>query len=152
MSFPFVVLRASRSKVLQLTEGLSLEALNTIPTGFGNNLLWNAGHLVATQQLLCYALAGLPTPVEQDFIGRYRKGSRPDGQATMAEWTFIKDRLVSTIDQFEADLSRLDFGQFESYTTSYGVTLTNVGQALSFNNSHEALHLGTMMAMKKLLK
>ncbi len=151
MSFPFIVLRATRQKVLQLTESLSLAQMNQIPAGFGNNLIWNAGHLIATQQVLCYALASLPTPIEADFIARYRKGSRPDGTVSMAEWTFIKDRLVTSVDQFEDDLRQLDFSNFSEYSTSYGVSLSNIGQALSFNNSHEALHLGTMMAMKKLI-
>lgn len=151
MSFPLTVLRASRTNVLHLCEGLTLDQLNLIPQGFGNNLIWNAGHLIATQQLLCYAIGGLPTPIEMEFINRYRKGSRPDGNASAAEWTFIKDRLLSTVDQFETDLVTLDFSGYKPYTTSYGVELQNIGQALSFNNTHEGLHLGTMMALKKLV-
>lgn len=151
MAFPFTVLRASRANILKQCDGLSLEQLNKIPDGFGNNLIWNAGHVIATQQLLCYALAGVKTPVDMDFINRYRKGSRPDGNASATEWTFIKDRLFSTVDQFEKDLVSMDFSGYKPYTTSYNVELKNIGQALSFNNTHEGLHLGTMMALRKLV-
>ncbi|MEL6275207.1 MAG: DinB family protein, partial [Bacteroidota bacterium] len=129
MSFPISILRTSRQNMLNLCGDLALEQLNHIPRGFNNNLIWNLGHVIATQQLLCYGLAQLPTPIERSFIDRYRKGTSPNGQVDGAEWTFIKDRLLSTVDTFEADLSRLDFSSFKTYPTSYGVELSNVGQA-----------------------
>jgi hypothetical protein len=132
MSFPLTVLRASRENILQQCDGLTLEQLNHIPAGFNNNLIWNAGHVIATQQLLCYALGGQKTPVGMDFINRYRKGSSPDGKATATEWTFIKDRLFSTIDQFEQDLVNLDFSGYKPYKTSYNVELKNIGQAQQY--------------------
>lgn len=151
MSFPLQVLRRSRQNILELCSPLSLDQLNHIPTGLGNNLLWNAGHVIATQQLLCYGLGGQPIPLSSDFIDRYRKGSRPDGQATQAEWTFIKDRLLKTVDDFSYDIKQLDFSNFREYETSYGITLRNIGQALSFNNTHEGMHLGNMIVMRKLV-
>ncbi len=151
MSFPLQVLRQTRRNILRQCDGLSLEQLNHIPAGMSNNLLWNAGHVVATQQLLCYGLGNQPIPLPADFIERYRKGSRPVGAASGAEWTFIKSRMESTVDEFENDLRTLDFSNFREYESSYGVQLNNIGQALSFNNVHEGMHLGNMIVMKKLL-
>ena len=152
MSFPIQVLRTTREKVLHNCATLSLEQLNQIPSGFNNNILWNVGHLIATQQLLCYGLGNQPTPISSDFIDRYRKGTRPEGDASGAEWSFIKDRLFTTINQFEIDLVEMDFSNFKTYRSSYGVQLNNIGQALSFNNVHEAMHLGVILSLQKLLK
>jgi len=151
MSFPLSILRTSRQNMLNLCGDLSLAQLNHIPTGFNNNLIWNLGHVIATQQLLCYGLAKQPTTISKDFIDRYRKGTKPNGPVDGAEGSFIKDRLFATVDQFEADLIRLDFSSFKSYATSYGVELNNVGQGLSFNNTHEGMHLGVMLALRKLV-
>ncbi len=48
----------TRQYLLQVTEGMTAEALNTIPAGFSNNIIWNMGHLVAAQQGLCYVRTG----------------------------------------------------------------------------------------------
>lgn len=151
MSFPLRVLRQTRRNMLAQCEPLDLERLNAIPAGFNNNLIWNVGHCLATHQLLCYGLGGQSPKLPADFIARYRRGTFPDGQANGAEWSFIRERLLSSVDTFEEDLRRLDFSNFKKYETSYGTTLTNVGQALSFNNVHEGMHFGTVLALRKLV-
>ena len=59
MKIQFDVLRKSRDLVLKELEGLTLEQIHTIPTGFKNNIAWNLAHIVITQQLLHYKLSGL---------------------------------------------------------------------------------------------
>lgn len=146
------LLRAARKKTLGVLQAHSLEQANTIPAGFSNNLIWNAGHVVATMELLIYGLAGVKTPSEREFIDRYRKGTRPEGPADQAEYDLIATRLTESIDRLEADLGSEDFSQYKTYETSFGVTLSSVADALTFNNMHEALHLGTMLALRGSLK
>lgn len=43
-------LRHIRTSVLNLIESLTLKQINEIPAGFNNNIIWNLGHLVATDQ------------------------------------------------------------------------------------------------------
>ena len=54
------LIKATRNKLLSLVEELTTEEMNYIPTGFKNNLAWQIGHLVVSQQILCYKLAGQP--------------------------------------------------------------------------------------------
>ena len=51
------LLKATRSNIAKLVEGLSIEQLNHIPEGFNNNLAWNIGHILVTQELLIYRLS-----------------------------------------------------------------------------------------------
>jgi hypothetical protein len=146
------LLRAVRKNILTIFEAHSLEQLNTIPAGFGNNMVWNAGHVVATMELLVYGLAGLKTPSGREFIDRYRKGSRPEGPVDQAECDLIAARLTEGIDHLETDLAHEDFSHYQEYTTSFGVSLSSVEDALVFNNMHEAMHLGTMLALRGSLK
>ena len=59
MKYHFETLNITRNNIINAIEGLSLEELNTVPKGFNNNVIWNVGHVVATQQLLCYKFSGL---------------------------------------------------------------------------------------------
>ncbi len=147
----FQLLHKTRNNVLRLTENLSLETLNKIPEGFNNNIAWNLGHLVATQQLLCYGLSGQQILVENDFITKYRKGSKPEGDIDQAQLDFIKNQLIVLVDKTEEDLEKGIFQNFKEYPTSYGIVLNSIEDAIVFNNAHEAMHLGYIIAMKKAL-
>ncbi len=143
--------RQTRSNFIRLLSGMSLEAVNHIPEGFNNNLIWNFGHIIATQQLLTYSLSGLEPKVGEEILAAFRKGTKPEKVHTTAELEGLKRIAESTLDQLEADLEAGLFQTFESYPTSYGVELTNIEEAVAFNALHEALHLGYAMALKRAL-
>ena len=145
------ILRATRHKVAEIVDKLSLAQLNTIPEGFNNNLIWNFGHIIITQQLLCYKLSGLECNVQEELLPLYRKGSRPEKPVGQAEFEYLRAKLDETILLLERDLKSGNFESYSAYSTSYGVTLNSSIEAIIFNNVHEALHLGTMTAMRKLV-
>ena len=152
MKASFDLLRATRRNVLGLTQSLSLEQLNYVPSPLRNNLVWNMGHLVVTQQLLCYRLAGLPLNVDEDLIGRYRKGTAPEGPIDAAELARIRHLLVALVDRTERDWEAGRFVDYRPYETSYGVKLDGIEAAIRFNNLHEALHLGTCLSLRTLAR
>jgi hypothetical protein len=133
-------------------EQFSLEELNKIPDGFNNNIIWNIGHAVATQQLLVYRLSGSDVLVSDDFIDRYRKGTKPESDVSQAEVDYIKSLLFSTIESTQEAYESGVFKKFTEYTlsTTKGV-LKSVENAIEFNNYHEGLHLGYILALKKSL-
>jgi hypothetical protein len=145
------LLRATRQNILGIFGKHGLEQQNAIPAGLNNNMVWNAGHVIATMELLVYGLAGLKTPSDREFIDRYRKGTRPEGSVTRRECDLIAGKLLTGVAQLEQDLEKLDFSNYKEYPTSYGVTLSSVEDALAFNNMHEAMHLGTLLALRNLL-
>ncbi|RME92616.1 MAG: DinB family protein [Bacteroidetes bacterium] len=157
MNFDFTlsVTRQTRRNMEGILDAFSLEQLNAIPDGFRNNLIWNYGHAIITQQLLCYGLAGLPTKVAPQLVSQYRKGAAPDLDApvSQSEYESLRELAVTCLDQFAADHAAglFDEVSYKAYTTSYGATLTSVAEAFHFNVVHEGLHFGTMLAMRKLL-
>lgn len=128
-------------------DDLSLEQLNKIPEGFNNNIIWNIAHTMVTQQLLVYKLSGQKPLVNDEMIAAYKKGSKPERDVTQEEVDEIKKLLFSTIEQTEVDYKRGIFKDFQSYSTSVGVTLENVDHAISFNLFHEGLHRGSVLAL-----
>ena len=147
----FEILRITRNNILKAIDGLTLEELNTIPPGFKNNIIWNLAHVVVTQQLLCYKLSGLEMYLADDFVDKYKKGSEVNSKVNQDEVAIIKTQLLELPQQLIEDYSNAVFKSFEEYPTSYNFTLDSVEDAIQFNNVHEGLHFGYIMAMKKLV-
>jgi len=145
------LLKATRKNILKAIDGLSLEALNTIPTGFNNNIIWNATHVVVTQQLLIYGLTANKMRIPEEIVSDYKKGSKPAEPVSAAEVAQTIAWLSDSITWFEEDLDLEIFKEFKTYPTSYGYTLTSIEDAVIFNNAHEAMHLGWIGAIKKSL-
>ena len=149
MNSVFEVQKTIREILLKILDNHSLEQLNKIPTGFSNNLIWNIAHCVSTQQVLVYKLSGLPMNVSEDFINKYRKGTKPEGDVSQAEVDEIRTLLSTTLEQVQKDFANGIFQNYTEYTTSMGYTLKNINGALDFNNFHEGTHTGIIMSIRK---
>ncbi len=151
LSFAIKTLRQTRTNYLNLIESYSLDQLNKIPQGFNNNMIWNFGHAIVTQQLLCYKLAGEEMYIDDEMVNRYRKGSKPGLKVNEAEVDLFKSYAMSFVDKLDTDSRNGKFQSYKDYPTSFGVTLTSISDAVAFNNLHEGMHFGTLLALKKLV-
>ena len=142
----------SRKVFSQLIDGLSIEEINIVPAGFNNNIIWNFGHVIVSQQLLCYKLSGLPLKIDESYVSKYSKGTRPEIFFDITELEFLKQQSAFLIDELLRDLERGLFKNFAPYVTSFNVTLLNVDDAIKLLTMHEGLHLGYAMAIKRLIK
>ena len=149
MNSVFETQKTIREVLLKILDNYSLEQLNKIPQGFNNNIIWNAAHCVAVQQALIYKLSGLPAIVKDEFLQKYKKGAKPEGDVTQEEVDEIKTLLLSTLEKTKNDVASELFVNFHEYTTSLGNTIRNLEEALHFNNYHEGLHTGVIMSIRK---
>lgn len=153
MDFTFDVFAKTRGFFKAYLKELSLAQLNAIPTGFNNNIIWNIGHSIVTEQILVYTLSGLKPNVSDALIEKYKKGTKPDGKATQADVDELMDLAFSTIEHTKADFSSKVFSTFNEYTlATTGNTLTNVNQAIQFALVHEGMHAGYILALLRALK
>lgn len=151
MNRHFDYLKITRGNLLGATENLSLDALNHIPEGFNNNIIWNMAHCLVTQYLLCYGLSSQPYPLDAEIVNQYRKGAKPTGLVSAEDVAFFRKELEKSPIQMERDYEAGLFTQFKVYRTSYNIELQTTEDAIQFNNIHEGLHLGYVMALKKSL-
>ncbi|MFZ0596141.1 MAG: DinB family protein [Flavobacterium sp.] len=149
MNSVFETQKTIREVLLRFLDNYSLVQLNKIPQGFNNNIIWNAAHCVAVQQALVYKLSGLPTIVSKEFILKYSKGAKPEGDVSQTEVDEIKTLLSATLHQTQKDFDDHIFVNFHEYTTSLGNTIKDINGALEFNNYHEGLHTGVIMSIRK---
>jgi uncharacterized damage-inducible protein DinB len=146
--------RATRLKMLELTESLSTDELNYIPESLSNNLAWQLGHVAAITEALMY-LRGRIQP-ERQIVGlkQYMKGSRPEQLIPEAEITRIKTGLLSSLDELEQALPEQNLHQpLETpFVNSFiGMTYSTLDELLWFTSHHDMLHLGNMTALKKMI-
>lgn len=148
----FKLHKATRLKLLHYLENLSPQQLAKIPNGFHNNVFWNIAHCVVTQQLMCYKFSGNTPLVAPEFIEKFRKGTAPDGHIpTQEEIETLKKLLISTQQQLQTDYEQGFFKHYDTYMTSYGFELTSIEDAIHFNNTHESMHLGVVIALNYFL-
>jgi hypothetical protein len=154
VEFQLTLLEKTRRRALEIASELTPEQLLTVPKGFHNNILWNLGHLVASQQVLCYVKSGLSPRAPAYLMPLFGKGSSP------AQWTAsnveidvteIKTWVLDTVSLLRADFENHVFKSYESYETSSGMVLTNIGEALTYVLWHESMHLGVILAQRKLV-
>ena len=149
MNSTFKTWKTSRESILSILNDHDPEQLNTIPKGFSNNLIWNAGHLVVTQQALIYLACGLKGNIPRQLYPLYKPGSKPTGATTLEEVKELKELLISTIQPTIDDFDAEKFQNFEERMTGTGFYLSNIEDAFEFVNFHEGLHLGYMMNIRK---
>jgi hypothetical protein len=149
MKLNFNQLKVTRQNTKKLLLKYFAEKQVEIPNGFNNSLFWNFGHMVVVQQLLTFGLSGLEINIEKEIIEIFKKGSNPRENKiniSFDKLNELSNELILKTEQFYFE------GKFENYTpytTSYGISLNNIEEAISFNNIHEGLHLGYMMALSK---
>lgn len=151
VEFAVSLIEKSRERMLQLVKGLTTEQILRIPHGFHNNLLWNLGHVLVTQQLLCYERCGLPLSIPDYLPPLFRKGTHPGEWKGTMDAEDIEAWLVETVKSLRVDLHNNAFHTYNLYETSAGIKLTCISDALSFVAWHESQHLGFMKGMSKLV-
>jgi hypothetical protein len=151
MKTQFDILKKSRQLTLNAINGLTLEQLHTIPEGFKNNIAWNVAHLVVTQQLLQYKLSGLDCLVPDELIEEHKKGTFPTKTFTEEEFEEVTDLFAGLPDTLEEDFNEGIFENYTTYETSAGFVIDSFEAAVNFNNYHEGIHFGIILALKKLV-
>jgi len=145
------LLKFSRANVLKLIDGLTLDQINKIPDGFTGNIAWHIGHIITTQQGLIYGLSRTPMNLEKEFMDKYKKGTKPLAPITQQELDLIKSELSAQPEKLLTDLEQNIFQSYTTYATSFGNTMNSVEEAIAFNNVHEGMHIGYIMAVKHLV-
>jgi hypothetical protein len=129
--------------------GTSRENLLFVPKGFSNNIFWNIGHVLVTQQALVYSLSKVPPRIDEALIRKYSKGTFPEENVSDAEIQTVAAGLLATPGWTQEDYNNGIFTEFIPYSTSANVSLNTVEDAIAFNIFHMGLHLGTIKAIQK---
>jgi hypothetical protein len=146
------IIKETRIRFLNLMNDLPIDALNKVPSNFNNNIIWNFGHIIAIQQIICYESSKVHMKLGIEYIKRYGHGTKPHISVSQQEIDFLKQHALDTVDELETDFRSNVFNNFQPYTTGFGVRLNDITDAIKYVSTHESLHLGYAMALKKLVQ
>ena len=152
MNFEFDLLTQGRKNLLGLLRSFSDEQLNLVPPGFKNNLIWNLGHIIVSQQIICYKYSGITPVIPSRYIDLFKKGTAPDGSIQHEDIAILKELAIDTVVKLRDDYQNGIFKEYEGFQSQYGVRLSTIEDAIVFNNTHEGIHLGYIMALIKSMK
>lgn len=143
------MLNVTRGFLLKNVSKLSEEQLLTIPEGSKNNILWNLGHIVASEGSMIYGMAGVESPLPENYSALFSGGTSP------ADWTETPDckevlgHLGTLSAQVKSDYEAGKFAGYKSQELFPGLTFDNVEDAISFHILHEGIHMGLIMNLVK---
>lgn len=145
------VIKKTRHSLLELINGLDAQQLNLIPDGFNNNIIWNLGHMVSSQQGLCYLKAGLEPVVKEEFRIAYQPGSVPLLPLSITEINNIKNMFILTIEQLETDIDKGLFLNYICWTNRFDIEMTCINDVLCYLPYHDGLHSDRIAAYRRLI-
>lgn len=152
MNYQFTVHRQIRENLFKILKSTLKEELLAIPDGFNNHIFWNIAHCVATQQLLHYYLTDNDVQIDRKWVDKYKKGTLPNFDVEESDIEDLGFLLRETSRLLVKHYDKGVFGtNYQSYTTSFGIDLKSIQDAITFNNMHESLHYGYVLAQKRAL-
>lgn len=145
---------AFRQFLISQVEKMDDDLLDTIPEGFNNNIRWNLAHILVTQPLLTYQLAGIEIPhLSIEFIESAKKGSNPEDFSLNEDFStkHLCELMIEMIKQTQRDVEELSKAEFKPYETSIGFVIKDLESAMAFSNIHDGIHIGRLQTMRKQL-
>ncbi|QQE75863.1 DinB family protein [Brevibacillus composti] len=141
----------------ELIRGLTLSGMQEIseaqadivPEGFSNNLRWNLGHILLSQDALLYGPTGIKVP--SSYGALFSPGTKP------ADWQGEVPSLETLSQQLQEQTARIknDFADRlqEKLPTPFSLRgkaqIDTFGEMLLFTLYHEGMHSGIMSQLKK---
>lgn len=136
----------------QAIDGLSEVQLMEIPKPMSNNIIWNLGHLVYSIAGLAYHPSGLPLPIPESFQECFRGGTSPSDWTEDPPVGEVAECFSISIPNVSKDLNDGKFDTFRPFELMPGITLQSIEQTLGFHAWHSGVHMGAVLALRKLIE
>ena len=124
--------------------------LHTIPDGFPNSLHWQFGHIAAMTEMLSVKFFEHEDEVADRFLKYFDYGTKPqDFDENTPNMDDIKQLLETQVDSFNEDIAD-ELLDTPLENDSFGAK--DYGEYWGFFIIHEALHIGKIEEMKRVLE
>ncbi|WP_068675040.1 DinB family protein [Oceanobacillus sp. Castelsardo] len=136
----------TRKALSQTLEGVSPEVLESVPTGFNNNIHWQVGHiLVVTEHFFFKGQEKLPANYSKIF----GPGTKP------ADWAGDIPKVETLVEQLNEQLVRVKEIPSEAFNQKLPKRFLGnetYGELAATGAFHEAMHLGQIQSLKRMIE
>lgn len=140
-----------RGYLLQSADGLTLDQLTRVPQGFRNNILWNIGHVITDNCSMLYPPTGQPFPLPDHYLRWFAPETSPADWSETPSISEVLNAGARMRDQLVEDCTAGRMEAYDPQTMEDGAVLSNIAYAIAHCNVHEAIHLGVIMSLRKLV-
>lgn len=138
-----------RGMIIKLLDKMSEEEADQMPTPFRNSIRWNAGHLATGIDSFVSKSLDTEPFLPERYKELFASGTSPQNwEGDVPTLEELKQVLLDQPDQIE----RVTAGKLDSKLLEPFLGMETLGEVLAFMISHDALHLGTMSAIRKTIK
>ncbi|SOC05783.1 DinB family protein [Ureibacillus xyleni] len=136
----------TRKSIVSILEGVTPEVFESIPEGFNNNIHWQLGHILSAGELFLFnGQKNLPDNFNENFAS----GTKP------ADWTNDVPSVEEILEKLQEQLQRINEISDESLQVQLEkpfIGNKTVGELAAFGAFHEAMHLGQIQILKRLIQ
>lgn len=137
-----------RGWTLEVASATPENLANIIPEGFPNNIKWQLGHILASTEYFWFTLPLDTSHLPENYLTYFNTGTSP------GDWIGDIPKLETLISDLELQLERIKEISDHCYQEKllkplHGFTLLE--DSAAFSVLHEALHVGKIEEMKRVL-
>lgn len=144
----YVIKQFVRTRIVlkQTLENIKPEICLTVPWGFNNNILWQAGHILTTAEFFLFK--GKES-IPESYQKLFGPGTKP------ADWPTDVPYIETLLRQLDEQLERIqaiDVNTFNEQLPKRLIGNETKEELAAFAAFHEAMHVGQIQAMRRLIE
>lgn len=147
----YKIMRTTRGYLLKEISGLNVEQMLEVPKGAVNNVLWNFGHIVYAHDRITYGACGLESDVPASYAESFKGGTSPSDWEEPPSVDEVMGHIKKGNEKIYTDYAAGAFDNYNGFEMAPGYSIDRVEEAIQFNCLHEGVHLGIILALKRLI-
>ncbi|GHI01321.1 DinB family protein [Neobacillus kokaensis] len=139
----------ARSFFLKTVEAMDESILHVQPEGFNNSIHWHVGHVLTVAEQFMFGFPKKSTNLPANYLELFGNGSNP------ADWKGEVPSVTELTSQLKEQIKRIKEIPAESFSQKLSQPFLGqetFGELASFAVFHEALHLGKIQEMKRVIE
>jgi len=139
----------TRSKFEKNVEMLDEANVDVQPVGFNNTIHWHVGHVLTVAEQFMFGFPKKSTSLPANYMEFFSTGTKP------ADWQGEVPSIKVLAEQLKDQMNRIKEIPAESFSERLKTPFLGqetFGELANFAIFHEAIHLGQIQAMNRVIK
>jgi hypothetical protein len=139
----------TRDRFIKRVQNINPEIVDIQPKGFNNSIHWMVGHVLTVAEQFLFGFPANSTHLPENYKELFGSGTKP------ADWTGDVPSVSLLVEQLAEQLKRINqipVSQLADKLEKPFLGCETFGELAGFGAYHEALHLGQIQTLTRLLE